>query len=516
MREVGRTKSVCPECNRVIDAVLVEKDEKVYIIKECPEHGKFEEIYWSDYYMFTWARKFWEDGEGVNNPNVKVEEDKCPFACGLCNFHKTHTLLANVFVTNRCDLRCWYCFANAGSQGFVFEPEKEKIIEMLRVLREEKPVPCIAVQFTGGEPLIRDDMIEIVREARKMGFTHIQLNTNGLRFAREPELAKEFRKAGVNVVYLSFDGVCPKTNPKNHKYIGDILAALRDAEMPAVLVPTVIKGVNDHVIGKIIKFALDNIDIVRGVNFQPVSFVGSMPKHLREEQRITIPDVIHAIEEQTDGAIPASAFYPVPSVVPISKFVESLTGEKQISFTVHPNCGMATYVFKEDGKIIPITDFIDVPGFMALINAMAKENLQSKLGKAKALAKLMKDINKVFDSKKAPEHINIKDLLLTVLKKGDYESLGDFHWNALYIGMMHFQDKYNYDIQRVQRCGIHYVTPDGRIIPFCAYNVFPEIYRDKINRAYGMSIEEWEAKTGKKLNDDVKAHVTKEGFIEKE
>ncbi len=518
MRMLKRTKSVCPKCKRVLEADIVEENEKVFIIKTCPEHGTFKEVYWSDYYMYFQAEKYGNDGRGVENPKINASsEDSCPWACGLCNFHKSHTVLANIFVTNRCDLRCWYCFANAGAQGYVYEPDFETIVKMLKVLRENKPVPTPAVQFTGGEPLLRDDMLDIVREAKKLGFPHIQLNTNGLRFAREPELAVQFREAGVNVVYLSFDGVTEKTNPKNHKYIPAILDALRDAEMPVVLVPTVIKGVNDHEIGAIIDFAIKNIDIVRGVNFQPVSFVGSMPAKLREKMRITIPDVIHAIEEQTSGKIPINAFYPVPTVVPVSRFVEALTGEPQVEFTAHPHCGMATYLFvDEERNVVPITDFIDVPGFITLLNSMARENLQSRLGKAKALAKLVTGITKVIDTSKAPSGMDVKKILIDIFKNADYSTLGEFHWNALFIGMMHFQDPYNYDIERVKRCVIHYATPDGRIIPFCTYNVFPEVYRDKINKQYGMSIEEWERKTGRKLEDEIVGQVTEEGFKEKE
>jgi uncharacterized radical SAM superfamily Fe-S cluster-containing enzyme len=233
-----------------------------------------------------------------------------------------------------------------------------------------------------------------------------------------------------------------------------------------------------------------------------------MPAKTRERMRVTIPDVIHAIEEQTNGKIPVNAFYPVPTVVPVSRFVESLNGQEEIEFTTHPHCGMATYVFKDEERgIVPITEFVDVVGFITLLNSVARENLQSKLGKAKAIAKIMTNFNKVFDHDKAPKGMNLKELLIKILKNDDYSSLGEFHWNALFIGLMHFQDPYNYDIERVKRCCIHYVTPDGRIIPFCTYNVFPEVYRDKINRKYGMSIKEWEQKTGKKLEDDLVCKV---------
>ena len=67
---------------------------------------------------------------------------------------------------------------------------------------------------------------------------------------------------------------------------------------------------------------------------------------------------------------------------------------------------------------------------------------------------------------------------------------------------MHFMDLYNYDIERVMKCNIHYALPENKIVPFCAFNVIPEWYREKYQRKYALSIEEWEKKTGRKITDD--------------
>ncbi|AGK60252.1 putative Fe-S oxidoreductase [Archaeoglobus sulfaticallidus PM70-1] len=500
------TTSLCPECIKIINATVYEEDGKVMIKKTCEEHGEFVEVYWGDAEMFRKAYKFAHDGPGIENP--QIYDAKCPFTCGLCKDHMSQTALLNIVLTNRCDLACWYCFFYAKRAGYVYEPTIDQIREMVRTARSLKPVPANAVQLTGGEPTLREDLVDIIKAIKEEGIDHIQLNTNGIRLALDPELPKKVRLAGCNTVYLSFDGVDEKTNPKNHNEIPKILENCRRAELGIVLVPTVIKGVNDHQLGDIIRFGVDNIDVVRGVNFQPVSLVGSMPRREREKVRITIPDAIKKIEEQTDGEISREDFYPVPSVAPMSHFVEAITGHPQYELTTHWACGMATYVFKENGRMIPITRFIDVEGLFEYLNEKSEVMKSSKIKTIRALKSVI-DLRKFVDSSNAPKGFDFAKILFDVLVKHDYSTLGDFHVKALFIGMMHFQDLYNYDIERVKRCEIHYASPDGRIIPFCAFNVIPEIYRDKIQAKYGIPLDEWEKKTGKKLRDDIYRVVKK-------
>ncbi|RLI79853.1 radical SAM protein [Archaeoglobales archaeon] len=495
-----KTLSLCPECLKKLTAEVYEENGKVMIKKICPEHGEFVEVYWGDVELFKKASRFSYEGRGLENP--LIDEVDCPFTCGLCKIHKSHTALLNIVLTNRCDLACWYCFFYAKRAGYVYEPSIEQIKEMVRIARNEKPIGCNAVQLTGGEPTLRDDLINIIKSIREEGIEHVQLNTNGIRLALEEGFATEVREAGVNTVYLSFDGVDETTNPKNIREVPKILENCRRAELGIVLVPTVIKGVNDHQLGDMIKFGAENIDVIRGVNIQPVSLVGSMPRKEREKFRITIPDVIMRIEEQTDGEISRDDFYPVPSVVPISYFVESLTGQPQYELTTHFACGMATYAFKENNKLIPITRFLDVEGLFEFLMEKSEELKHSRIKTIRALKGII-DLRRFVDFDKAPKEFDISKILFDVLVRHDYTTLGEFHIRSLFIGMMHFQDLYNYDISRVKRCTIHYATPDGRIIPFCAFNVIPEMYRDKVQAEYGIPLDEWERKTGKKLKDDI-------------
>ena len=506
---IRKTKSICPQCNAVLDADIFARDGKVFISKTCKKHGDFEDLYFGSYEMYKRFDKFTHDGRAVENPSTTCVE--CPYSCGLCEKHLSGTALANIMLTNRCNLACFYCFAYAKKNNYIYEPTLEQIRDMLRLLKAEKPVPANAIQFTGGEPTLREDLIEILKMAKDEGFRHVQLNTNGIRLSQDVEFARKVKGAGVNTIYLSFDGVTEETNPKNHWEIPGILKNCREANIGIVLVPTVINGVNDHELGKILEFGFRNIDVVRGINFQPVSLVGRMPREERNKHRITIPDVIHKLEEQTGGEISEDDFYPVPIVVPITHFVEAVKDKPQYEFTCLPFCGAATYVFKEvdngNSKLIPITRFVNVEEFMKAVQEAADEigsSIIKPAAKLIEIAKLARKIGGFIDSEKEPKNLDLANLLVQIVKKrGDYSAIDEFHHNALFVGMMHFQDKYNYDVDRVKRCVIHYATPDSRIIPFCAFNVIPEVYRDAIQKKYSFSLEEWEAKTGGSLESDL-------------
>ncbi len=502
------TSSVCPVCYRLLPAIIFERDGAVYIRKECPEHGEFEDLYWGDAEMFKRAMEFEVPGRGIYPPHTELLAP-CPFSCGICPAHQNTTALANLVVTNRCNLDCWYCFFYAEKAGYVYEPTLEEIDKMVDLLIKEKPAHGNAIQITGGEPTLREDLVEIVRLLRRKGITHIQLNTQGIIFVEKPWLMRELREAGVNTIYMSFDGVTPEANPKNHWEIPYILEAARKAGMTSlVLVPTVIKGINDHEVGDMVRFAAYNIDVVRGVNYQPVSLTGQMPKAEREKYRITIPDVIRKIEEQTDGQIYREAWYPVPFTVAVSEFIEAVTGEPKLMMTNHPACGMATYVFpvfeRVDGKkrvtrFIPITDFVDVDGFYQFLKEKAREIKEEHKNRWLTLLKVVAKLPSFIEKDKQPPGINLIGILRKIILQRSYKALGEFHYKSLFLGMMHFMDLYNYDVQRVMRCDIHYLSPDGRVIPFCTYNVLSDLYRDKIIKEYSMSFEEYERKYGKGL-----------------
>lgn len=492
-----KTKSLCPECLQVIDARVVEEDGKALIKKTCPKHGKFEDIYWSDASMYKRAERFAHVGKGVQNPRTK-ENRGCPLDCGICPNHKSHTVLGIVDVTNRCNLRCPICFANAAAAGYIVEPTFDQVKAMLANLRGNKPVPAPAVQLSGGEPTVRDDLPEIVRAAKELGFPHVEVNTNGIRLAQDLDFVKRLVKAGLNTIYLQFDGVTPEPYKTTRgqdifHYKLEAIENCRKAGLKSiVLVVTLVKGVNDDQVGDIIRFAIKNKDVINCVNVQPVSFAGRISQEERKKWRITIPDFIKSVEKQTDGQIVATDFYPVPCVVPVSRFVEAYKGKDYVEFTCHEHCGAATYVFVDNGRMIPITRFVDVEKFFNLLDKYAAELKRGGFGaKTKVLAKALKDVPGVIDMRKAPKELNLLKIILNIIRTGDYTALAEFHSRALMIGCMHFMDPYNFCLDRVERCGIHYAVPDGRIVPFCSMN---SIHRSAIEKELGVPLGQWKGK----------------------
>jgi uncharacterized radical SAM superfamily Fe-S cluster-containing enzyme len=487
MKDIKPTKSLCPECLKQLDATIYEDGGKVFIRKECPEHGAFNELYWSDYDQYVRAEKFRFDGDGLENPRTQKKLG-CPFDCGICTEHKSHTALAIIDITNRCNLKCPVCFANASAAGYVYEPTAEQVTGMLENLHNNKPVPATALQFSGGEPTICNGLFDYVRKAKEIGFKHVEVNTNGVRIAQDPEYAKQLKEAGVSTIYLQFDGLTPDV----YKFIRglDLLETkmkaienLRQAGFDSVvLVITLVQGVNDQQLGDIIKFAAKNYDVIRCINVQPVSLCGRLPQREREKMRITITDFMRLVEEQTSGDIKVSDFYPVPVVVPVSKAVGALKDKRYVEFTAHPHCGMATFVFLEDGKITPITRMGNIEKFTGSLKQVYADAIKGSKSKAKL---------RLVGSARHIKFSFLRKYILKVLMEGDYSSLGDFARNALMISSMHFMDLYNYDLERVQRCVIHYAVPDGRIIPFCAMN---NIHRAEVEKKLGIPIKEWKDK----------------------
>lgn len=167
MNFIKKTRSLCPECLKVLEATVYEENDVVYIKKVCQEHGEYSDVYWGDYKLYRWAEGWGFVGDGLQNPRTRSIKG-CPYDCGLCPNHKSHTVLAIIDVTNRCNLTCPICFAYAGAVGYVYEPSKEQIKAMIENLRSNKPVQVDALQYSGGEPTVRRDLPELVAMAGRL------------------------------------------------------------------------------------------------------------------------------------------------------------------------------------------------------------------------------------------------------------------------------------------------------------------------------------------------------------
>jgi hypothetical protein len=353
---------------------------------------------------------------------------------------------------------------------------------MLQNLRRNLPVPPNSLQFSGGEPTIRDDLPELVEMAKRAGFEHIEVNTNGIRISKDPAFLKRLLDAGLSTLYLQFDGMKPGPYiaARGLDLLDTKLKALENCRAAGldsvVLVPTVIRGVNDDQTGSIIKFAAKNFDVIRGVNFQPVSMAGRIDKNKLREMRITVPDVVRLAESQTGGEIKASDFYPIPVILPISRAVGALKGRRYQEFTNHQECGMATMIMPEGDKLVPITRYVNVEKFMSAMEKVYEDASKGSNTRAKM---------HLLGAARYMRLSMLGSLVSSVMLHGDYSSLGEFMRKVVLIGIMHFMDPYNFDLERVRRCTIHYALPDGKIIPFCTMN---SIHRSRLEKAFSKPI----------------------------
>lgn len=492
------TQSLCPDCGKLIEARIFEDAGKVVMEKHCANHGDFRDIVYSDARLYLKMEEWtFGDNRGLENPAV-TNATRCPDDCGLCNLHTSHTGLANVDLTNRCNLTCPVCFANANVQGYVYEPDFETVRKMLQALRNERPVAGRIVQFSGGEPTIYPRFLDVLRMAREMGFSHTQIATNGIKFT-DYEFAEQCKEAGLHTLYLQFDGVCDDVYRRTRgerlwEQKLQCIENVKRAGLKIVFVPTIVKGVNDHQIGDIVRLALEYIECSSGISFQPVAFTGRIAKHELEKKRFTLSDFAHAVQQQTGIADPYRDWFPLSCVTPFSKLISALRGEETTTLSCHPHCSLGTYLFVDQNrKATPVTQFVDVGPMLQDMDTLARK---AGARRVQFFTKLSawNNLRKHFHQDRAPEGLTFQKFLQTLqgltdkkYGRGDSEKQG-FTYRTLMLAGMHFMDSYNYDVERVKRCVIHYAAPNGLIYPFCAYNSGP-VYRERIEKQFAVPLE---------------------------
>ncbi len=492
------TRSLCPDCGELIDARIFEDAGKVVMEKHCGKHGDFRDIVYSDARLYLKMEQWsFGDNRGLENP-VVTDATRCPDDCGLCNLHTSHTGLANVDLTNRFNLTCPVCFANANVQGYLYEPDFETVRGMLQALRDERPVAGRIVQFSGGEPTMYPRFLDVLRMAKEMGFSHLQAATNGIKFA-DLEFAEQCKEAGLHTLYLQFDGVCDEVYRRTRgESLWDVklkcIENVKRAGLKIVYVPTIVKGVNDHQIGDIIRLALEYIECSSGISFQPVAFTGRIARQELEQKRFTLSDFAHAVKEQTGIADPYEDWFPLSCVTPFSKLISALRGDPTTTLSCHPHCSLGTYLFVDQNRhAVPVTQFVDVGPMLQEMDMLAR-----KAGKRRVqfFTKLeaWNNLRKFFHEDKAPVGLTFSKFLQTLqgmtdkkYGRGKSEQEG-FTYRTLMLAGMHFMDSYNYDVERVKRCVIHYAAPNGKIYPFCAYNSGP-VYREKIEKEFSVPFD---------------------------
>jgi hypothetical protein len=433
---LSETESICPECLAIIPAIRVADGDRVILRKICPEHGRFQAVIWRGAPSYD----CWSGPKSPSHPRApRTRVDRgCPWDCGLCPEHRQQTCCVLIEVTRRCDLKCNVCFADAGT-GIGKDPGLKEIEGMYETLLAAGGP--YNVQLSGGEPTVRDDLTEIISLGRSMGFDFIQLNTNGLRLAAEPDYARRLKEAGLSCVFLQFDGLDDKIHEelRGRPLSREKELAIRycmEHEVGVVLVPTLVAGVNIHQIGAIIEFAMALLPMVRGVHFQPVSYFGRYNGLSPDRERITIPQIITQIEKQTDGMIKTEHFRPPGAENRYCSF--------HGNFVLMPGGELRPWTTHDSGKPC-------CRGEDAGLESLRAQHFQKKFWTAPR--------SPCCSPEKGPG-LGGWDLFMERIRT-----------HSFCISGMAFQDAWNLDLERLKECHLHVLHADGRLIPFCAYNI---------------------------------------------
>lgn len=436
-KRLSPVDSVCPQCLRRIRGELIQREQTVFLEKSCPEHGFFSAVVWRGEPPFSeWVRPKIPFLGGAREPGRRG----CPFDCGLCPAHAQRTCTALVEVTQRCNLRCPVCFADSG--GSAPDPDMASLRRMFdRIM--DRTGGC-NLQLSGGEPTVREDLPDVIRTAKDTGFSFVQLNSNGLSLARDPELAHAFKDAGLSSVFLQFDGMTDAVfrQMRGRDLLEEKIRAVENlsaAGLGVVLVPTVRRDVNLDRLWDVVRFGLDRLPHVRGVHFQPMSYFGRFPSDF-SPHHVTLPEIMNALERQSRGMVRAADFLP-------------------------PGCEHALCSFS--GRFLVRED-----GTLTRLGSAACD-CAPQPAEAGALKSITVTARQ-WSAPDAPPDTQSGDDLDRFLRRARTHVFG--------ISAMAFQDAWTLNLERLRGCCIHVAQPDGRLIPFCSFNLTSRsgqpLYRD--------------------------------------
>ncbi len=473
-----------------IKAQIVERDGKILMVKDCPQHGHFEDVMSIDPAFYRHLEEMFPGSD------IRAHNDEKLHNHGSSTIRYGRGAVLTIDLTNRCNMMCEPCFMDANQVGFVHELSWEEIKTLLDNAISIKPRRQMSVQFSGGEPTLSPYFLDAVRYATQIGYNSVQAATNGIEFAKSPEFCRAAAEAGLRYVYLQFDGIGNAANA--HRMVGNLfdvklraIENLYNAGVDIVPVVTIVNGVNNEQVGHIIRFALDNPKKINFLSFQPVSFTGrdeEVTPERRAAQRYTLSHLAHDVKQQTGLGEPTRDWFPISFVSTFTDWADLVHGPAaewgNLTCGCHPNCGvgMAVMIDKETKEARPVTQFINADRLardVARVNDAARGRFLSVLGMALALMRN-------YDPFQAPTHFRLVDLLAKFDKtfgatgrdygkvgaqrtKADIERRRADRWNFLFIAGMWFQDLFNYDFRRTERCIIPYATEEGEI-SFCAYN----------------------------------------------
>ncbi len=446
------TRSLCPECHHVVDAQVLIRNGAVYLRKFCQQHGWSEALVSSDANWYLNSLKYNKPGAIPHQFTTAIKQG-CPHDCGLCPEHQQHTCIGIIEITTRCNLSCPTCFADAGGGFDLTLAQVETILDRLLETEGQPEV----IQISGGEPTIHPQLLDILAAAKKRGIRHVMLNTNGLRLAQDPDFIRQLAQYKPTI-YLQFDGLTDQTHQvlRGHEISAikrQALDNLAEAGLYAILVPTIVRGVNDDEIGDILMFGLEH-PAVLGINYQPVTFTGRCLSHSDPLHRITITDILHALETQTNGLFQVSDFRPVPCP--------------------YPTCSACTYAFVDNGQVTPITRLLNVDDYLDFASNRSVPDLSAEL---QSVLESLWSMAAMMGSEKTSNALTC----IACNSGVALSSKPEFTPEHFFMIQIHgFMDEHTFDIKRLMKCCVHELLPDGRAVPFCAYNNLD--FREQVKR----------------------------------
>jgi len=439
---LGQTTSLCETCLALVPAKIIGEDGKVFYQKRCREHGVQKTLI-SDDIAYWKAQKDWlKPGDRPIAPQSRTEFG-CPYDCGLCPDHEQHSCLAIIEVNEACNLSCPVCFADSSVHRTGHRPLAE-IEAMLDVLVASEGEPDL-VQVSGGEPTLHPRFFEILSAAKRRPIRHLMINTNGLRIAREAGFAERLAEFMPRFeVYLQFDSLDrePLMALRGADLRGtrrQALEALERNNIPTTLVVTVKKGVNDGEIGAIVRHALE-WRCVRGVTFQPIQDAGRNEGFDPNKDRIVLTEIRRRIADA--GVFALNDLIPLPC---------------------NPDQICIGYGLRNGQTVQPITALLPREAFVAAapntVTFEAFPDLQKAVFDLLSLSTAQADTTD-----------KLAGLLCCLPEAVVPDDLAYEHTFRVVISQ--FLDRYNFDLGTVKRSCIHFVEPNGRIIPFDTYNTF--------------------------------------------
>jgi uncharacterized radical SAM superfamily Fe-S cluster-containing enzyme len=488
-------KSLVTEKVGEIKADIIERDGQVWMVKDCPIHGHYEDLMAVDSKFLAWIEK------NFPGRDIRAHNDETLHNHGSSTIRHGRGSVLTVDLTNRCNMMCDPCFMDANQVGFVHELAWEDIKEILDNALKIKPRRQMSVQFSGGEPTMSPYFVDAVHYARKLGYNSVQAATNGIEFAKSKEFCRQAFEAGLRYAYLQFDGIGNDAN--SHRQVGNLfdvklraIENMHEAGIEIILVTTLINGVNNDQVGPIINFARENPKKIAFIAFQPVSFTGrdeDVTPERRLRQRYTLSHMALDVKKQVGITEPTRDWFPISLFSTFADFADLVHGPESqwgmVSCGCHPNCGIGTalMVNKETKEWAPVSQFLDIPGLVRDIRKI------TDAGRGKWFSNFMLALAllKSYKPFEAPKSLALVDLLKKFDKsfalrgeeraKKMYGASGPERtfedtlkrrsdpWNFLFIAGMWFQDLFNYDFRRTEMCIIPYATQQGEI-SFCAYN----------------------------------------------